>query len=161
MPFPSQPCSARDFSQRPEAGHKKRKQISEFSTDRSKRSCSERSHNTRGDRSEPMERENSRHDFSFLACTDTRPCEQQRNDPAPNYRAIVRYVTEPIKYDHRRTGVERDTSYARFPYPKILLEGSQHGQQQQQQWNAPMMEGSLAGVGSWAAENWAKKDYLQ
>ncbi|KAL8760160.1 MAG: hypothetical protein Q9184_003417 [Pyrenodesmia sp. 2 TL-2023] len=111
-----------------------------------------------------MEGENSRNDFSLLARTEARPCEQQRNDPGLEYRAIVRYMEEPMKYQHTRTGVERHTSSSDTSHSDVILDEPQREKQQEQQqhqhWQTPMVDNILAGVGGWADEYLAKKESL-
>ena len=109
-------------------GHKKRKHASEPRTDRSKRNFSDNTLNALRDLSQPMERENSRNDFSFLARIEPQSRNQYRKDNTPDYDAITGYVEEPMTYQHRITGVERDKSSAQASGPSIILDGQRQHQ---------------------------------
>ena len=97
-----------------------------------------------------MERENSRNDFAFLARVEAHSRHLYRKDIAPEYNAVTRYVEEPLKYQHRRTGVEREEASTQALGPSFLLEDPQ--QLQQRYWRAPQVDGMFAGIGSWADE---------
>ncbi|KAL8729384.1 MAG: hypothetical protein Q9166_004777 [cf. Caloplaca sp. 2 TL-2023] len=157
MPSPFHPHSTRDPNRNSENGHKKRKHASDPGPNRSKRSCSDNTQDAFRNLTERMERENSRNDFSFLALIEQQQRDQYLNDTAPTYNAITRYMEEPMKYEHRRTCVEQDTSFA-DPLDRCFF---LDGQQQRRHWRAPEVDGMLAGGGIWADESSTRKESEQ
>lgn len=103
-----------------------------------------------------MERENGGNDFSFLARIESQSRNQYRKDIAPEYDAVARYLEEPLTYQHRRTGVEREYFSAQALSPSFIILDEQR-QYQQQYWRAPDVDGLFAGIGSWADESSIEK----
>ena len=97
-----------------------------------------------------MERENSRNDFAFLARIEAQPRTQYQKDIVPQYDAVTRYMEEPMTYQHRRTGVEREDPSAQGLGPSLRLDVQQ--QHEQRYWRAPEVDGLFAGIGCWADE---------